>query len=617
MKPTGAQVRGLLSWGLGLGVLAVVVGLALRSTAAEVATPVPLAAVPYAGSPSCAACHPDHTASWRRTFHRTMTQEATPASVVGDFSGATFTTAGVTSRFLREGDRFFIETLDGQGRLRQQVVERTVGSRRVQQYLTREGDRYIRLPLAWDIEEQRWLHLTSGFLDPDGTDFNTHRALWNANCIFCHNVKARPGYDWDTQRFDSHVEELGIGCEACHGPGTEHAARNTSPLRRYYLHSTDVGDGSIINPLRLDALRRIQVCGHCHGQRLPRPIERIRPFLSEGDPYTAGDNLLDYTEPLLRDSHLQGVDVALRFWRDGTPRLSAYEYQGLLLSPDFQRGGLTCQHCHSMHEGDPRGMITEEKRGPAACQTCHGDIVARAAQHSRHAEGSTGTDCYACHMPKMAYGVLTVHRSHRMQVPDPSRAWRHEMPDACTLCHTDRSARWAAETLRRQQGRPPPESLPADPAFEVAENVRTLLSGDVVQRAVAAAAFGEVKSAARSPEARLWAIPFLLQAMEDDYPSVRRLAYRSLVALVRRAEEARSARVAGAPLTPRFEPEATAAERAATLQRWRQWWAALDKHGMARPDPSVPLDAAMEPRPDVIERLLHQRAKQPPIQIGE
>ncbi|WP_224365558.1 cytochrome c3 family protein [Hyalangium versicolor] len=614
----GARLRGpYLAWGLGLAVVAFVGGAALRATAAEVRTPVPLAPVAYSGASSCQPCHPNHFESWRRTFHRTMTQEASPVAVQGDFSGVSFTYQGVTSRFLREGERYFIETLDGQGRMSRQQVVRTVGSRRVQQYLVRDGDRYIRLPVAWDIEGRRWFHLAGGFLDPDGTDFNRHRSLWDGNCIFCHNVKAQPGYDWQRGKFDSHVAELGISCEACHGPGTEHSSRNRFPLRRYYLHYSGAPDPTIVNPLRLEPLRRIQVCGHCHGQRMPSPIERIRQFLSEGDPYTAGEDLAAYTQPLHRDSHLQGVDVSLRFWKDGTPRLTAYEYQGLLMSKDFQKGGLTCQHCHTMHGGDPRGMITEEKRGPAACQECHADIVAKAADHSRHRAGSSGTDCYACHMPKMAYGIMRIHPTHHIQKPEPARAWRYEMPEACTLCHTDRSAHWAAETLSRQQGQPAPADVPSDPAFGVAEMVRTLLSGDVVQRAVAASALGDARSYTAQPVARLWAVPFLLRSMEDDYASIRRLSWLSLQSLVTRAGETRPALASSSGALPRFEPQATAEERARVVQRWRQWWAGLDKGDIPRPDASVPLDAAMEPIPAVVEQLLQKRAAQPPIQIGE
>ena len=63
-------------------------------------------------SRTCVRCHPDHYASWSRTFHRTMTQLASPEAVLGDFEDASYTYGGVTSRFTRDGARFYIETLD-------------------------------------------------------------------------------------------------------------------------------------------------------------------------------------------------------------------------------------------------------------------------------------------------------------------------------------------------------------------------------------------------------------------------------------------------------------------------------------------------------------------------
>ncbi len=39
----------------------------------------------YAGSASCRACHPNQYNSWHQSFHRTMTQAASPESVRGKF----------------------------------------------------------------------------------------------------------------------------------------------------------------------------------------------------------------------------------------------------------------------------------------------------------------------------------------------------------------------------------------------------------------------------------------------------------------------------------------------------------------------------------------------------
>jgi hypothetical protein len=171
--------------------------------------------------------------------------------------------------------------------------------------------------------------------------------------------------------------------------------------------------------------------------------------------------------------------------------------------------------------------------------------------------------------------------------------------------------------LKPQQGKPPPAELPVDPSFDVAESIRTLLAGDVVQRAVAAAALGDARSSTSQPLARLWAVPFLLQAMEDNYSSIRRLSWLSLEALVTRAGWEKPTWVAAARQLPRFEPQASEQERARVVGRWRQWWASLNKGDVARPDSAVPLDAALEPLPAAVEQLLRRRAVQPTIEASE
>src|SRR5471032_1915100 len=49
--------------------------------------PVQVAEDGYATSESCRPCHPSQYDSWRESYHRTMTQVATPDAVVADFDG--------------------------------------------------------------------------------------------------------------------------------------------------------------------------------------------------------------------------------------------------------------------------------------------------------------------------------------------------------------------------------------------------------------------------------------------------------------------------------------------------------------------------------------------------
>lgn len=594
--------------------LALLAGVAamVRSIAAETRTPVDLGAVDYATSESCEMCHPQRYASWYRTYHRTMTQPADPGAVLGDFGGATLTHDGVTSRFTRDGDRFFIETLNAYGAMERHEVALTVGSRRIQQYVTRVGDRHVRLPLAWNIEERRWMHLNGAFLDPDGAAFNTHRALWDVNCIFCHNTKAQPRYDVATGTFDAKVAELGIACEACHGPAAVHVARNRDPLRRYLLHLGG-RDPTIHSPAEMTPERQVEVCGHCHGQRTPNPPSRLAEFLTTGDPYTAGDDLGAVTRPLDAHTAVPGIDVALRFWKDGTPRLTAYEYQGLLLSKGHETSDLTCISCHDMHGGDPRGMIQPAMRGNQGCLQCHGDIGRDLRAHTGHDPAGAGSDCYSCHMPPTTWGLLAIHPSHRITNPEPARAWRHDMPDACTVCHTDRTAAWAAREVSRHYGSPLPADLPVRGGFEHAETVRALLAGDVVQRAVAAHALAAERSSTREVAARLWAIPLLIVTLEDRYPAIRRVARRGLERLAALAERDHPG-LAARP--PGFDPMAPAPDRAAAIERWWAWWRAVDRSRLRHPGAAVPLDSLLMPVRPAIAALV-ARQDQTPIAIGE
>ncbi|MCS6883819.1 MAG: cytochrome c3 family protein [Acidobacteriota bacterium] len=596
--------------------LALGFGSICKSIYDEVGQARDLDSVDYVRSATCVRCHPVHQESWKRTFHRTMTQVANSKSVRGDFNNASFTYDGVTSRFLRDGDDFFIETIDEQGRMTRYRVERTVGSRRFQQYLTKVGDRFIRLPLAWNIEEKRWFHLNGGFLDPDGSDFNKHRALWDANCIFCHNVKAAPGYDWQKQTFSSKVAELGIACEACHGPGKEHIEYNRNPLRRYFLYYSNRDDPTIINPAKLPRERSIQVCGHCHGQRTPNPLERIRELLSKGDPYTAGSDLNKYTTPIWIHSKLAGVDLSLRFWKDGTPRLSAYEYQGILQSKGHEKSNLTCISCHNMHGGDPHGMIDEQMRGQQGCLQCHKEIAKDIRTHTRHNPQGAGSDCYSCHMPKMTYGLLTIHPTHRIHSPDPSRAWKYQMPDACTICHTNKTAVWAAKNLSELYGLQLPE-LPIDEQYsKIAETVRTMFAGDVVQRAVAIESLRAEKTYTADPFERLWAVPLLLVAMNDRYAAIRHFAYRSLKTLVARAAQADARLDEATSRIAKFDPQAPPEERQRRIAEWRSWWVNLDKSRIRHPGSEVPLDEHLLPIEAVISNLLAQQDDKD-ISIGE
>jgi hypothetical protein len=579
-------------------------GLLARDLGHDLERPRTLASTAYIGSQACRGCHPDHYESFHRTYHRTMTQDATPASVLGRFDGRSLDYLGVRARMHRgnEGEFLISFTAAGGSQRWRARIERSVGSHRYQQYLAREGETYFRLPIAWDVADQRFIHMNAAFLTPDPqltaagvsrADYDRHVTRWNDNCIFCHNVQPNPGLDLETGAFDTRVAELGVACEACHGPGAEHAARNANPLRRYALHTRSQPDPTIRNPARLSAERSSQICGRCHGQRITADIGSV---LQHGDPFIPGDDLARHSRPLARDS-LQNGQAGLfeaRFWPDGTPRLTAYEYQGLLQSPCNRGGELSCESCHAMHASEPSGQLRPElgrsvsdPERDAMCTGCHQALRSQptAAAHSHHLAGSSGARCQSCHMPEVVYGLVSVRLSHRIEVPDPAAQGR---PDACTLCHLDRSRDWAIGALRSwRPSSSRPQVLP--------EAIERLFAGDPIERAVAAHALGR-GDAAPAPGSAPQQIGALLDSLASDpYPAVRSIAWRSLRARLGDAPAALQAQLA------EYVPTAALEERERQVQRLRD---ALAARAQDYPAPAV-------------RRELRASAEQAAIEIGE
>ena len=565
-----------------------------------------------------------------------MTQEATPDSVVGAFDGKVRRYWGVNFRPVRRGDQYYFEYLDDQLRLVNKLpIVRTVGSHRYQQYLTQDDGsgpgNYWRLPLLWHIGAQRWVHLNGAFLGSDDQTFDSHLALWNQNCIFCHNTGPKPGItnleallerarqgdypNFQTDpRFESEVAELGIACETCHSPGADHAERNRNPLRRYALHLSGADDPSIVNPKKLHHEASTQVCGQCHGQRIPLHTRAIFDWLKDGPSFRAGLDLTEHVVPLDIDTPSPTASqpdiFKLRFWLDGTPRLSAYEYQGISASACYTEGDLSCLSCHSLHQGDPAGNITRENRGNKPCLECHQHLGDDVTQHTRHAADSAGSMCRSCHMPDMVYGIMGIHISHQIERPTPALQAAQQRPDACTNCHIDKSVNWAQQAVTELWG----QASPSVPTIQepVPRVLLDMLSGDPVQRAVATWHAGRLNNGDHSRD-RVWIVPFLLVMLEDRYPIMRWFAQHALQEIDRSMIEAEMPPFAEA--LDNYDFIGPAQERLAVIQQVREAFRALDKTQWMRPV-GVPLDEHWEPDWNFVNTLIARQVGKD-IDIGE
>jgi predicted CXXCH cytochrome family protein len=489
----------------------------------------------FVSSSACRACHPAEYASWHATYHRTMTQVPRGENVLGDFDGVRLEYFERSYTLERDGDELWVSAAGD----RRRVVLMT-GSHHYQLYWLPScaGNWLESFPFVYLREDRRWVPRAAVFLEPpeEGLRPETPR-IWNATCIDCHSTHGQPRIAADGRSMDTKVAEMGISCEACHGPGAAHAALHRDPLRRYAAHLGAGTDDSMVNPARAGSRRGSEICGQCHS--IFAGLERQRhgdgEWLRRGFPYRAGGDLREsrfivrhpakagegYLASLAGD---RSINTEGYFWADGVVRVSGREYNGLIESPCHQRGELSCLSCHSMHRSDPVDQLKAGMDGDEACLQCHEAYRSRPEEHTRHPRESAGGRCRNCHMPHTTYGLLKAIADHTIDSPSVETTLRSGRPNACNLCHLDRSLSWTARHLEQWYGIQPP-TLPAGEE-SIAAAVLGLLKGDAGVRAIIAWHMGWPPALEASGAD--WEPPYLAQLLHDRYAAVRYLAQRSL-----------------------------------------------------------------------------------------
>lgn len=364
----------------------------------------------YVGSESCRKCHAEIYERWKKTPMANIVRDPKvhPDAIIPDI----------------KTNRVFPFTVD--------QVAFVYGSKWKQRYFTKIGDDYYPLPVQWDVGNKKWLK----YHVPDtGADWwtafypsdNMQRPT-GPTCDGCHSVN----YDIHTKQ----VAEWNVGCERCHGPGSEHVAHPTRT--------------NILNPSEMDHVASDDTCIQCHSQGRPRA------GLIEGKAYDwplgyhVGLHLADYWK--LEDITLGQTDF-LHFV-DGTAHKNRMQGNDFVQSVMYQHG-VTCASCHDVHGTDNNAQL--RKPADKLCRDCHGPgspngpREATLEEHTHHKAGSAGSQCVACHMPKIeSEGVPgSFVRSHRFQFITPTMTDKYQMPNPCTSCHTDKPTAWAAAELAK------------------------------------------------------------------------------------------------------------------------------------------------------------------------
>ena len=193
----------------------------------------------YVSSNACRACHPGNYASWHASFHRTMTQVATPQFLPPDMDKLELAYNGREYKAERRGDKLFVRTRpEGASYGEPQQVVLVTGSHTLQILWleTGQGRTLEQFPFAYIIAEKMWAPVTQTFLMPPETKEDYSIGAWNGACMDCHVTQGQSRIRRG-QQVGHEVAEFGIACEACHSEGREHIAAQSQSVSPFETSS--------------------------------------------------------------------------------------------------------------------------------------------------------------------------------------------------------------------------------------------------------------------------------------------------------------------------------------------------------------------------------------------
>ncbi|WP_226667570.1 tetratricopeptide repeat protein [Microbulbifer aggregans] len=413
----------------------------------------------YVGSETCAGCHTEEFQSWQNSHHDMAMKLPTPETVVGNFDNTEFDYFGTVSRFSKRGDKYIVRTDGPDGKLQDFTVAYTFGIEPLQQYLIElPGDKLQALSVAWDSRSkeaggQRWFHLypEEEIKPGDPLHWTGLNQNWNFMCADCHSTNFQKNYDPSAKTFASKWSEINVGCEACHGPASRHVDWASASedqkagygenlglevsyrdrLKGAWQMNLETGIAQLVNNGgNVEIQKEIQTCAQCHSRR-STAFPGAHPQ----------SKFLDHFNPALLTDGL--------YHADGQINDEVYVY-GSFLQSKMHGAGVTCSNCHNPHTTKVRA------EGNALCAQCHLPQKFDTAEHHLHKTGTEGAQCVSCHMPEKNYMQVDARRDHSFRVPRPDLSMSIGSPNACTGCHTDQPASWAAQVLEEKFGKPEP-----------------------------------------------------------------------------------------------------------------------------------------------------------------
>ena len=401
----------------------------------------------YVGDKACASCHKQEHKEWQGSHHDLAMMIADEDSVKADFNNTSFNYNGIISTFYKKNNKYMVKTDGPDGKLHEYEVRYTFGIYPLQQYMVEFPDGKVQvLDPTWDNrakEEggQRWYHIhkDENVKAGDPLHWSGPNMNWNYMCADCHSTNLKKNYDVKTKSYHTTYDSINVSCEACHGPASEHIKWSDNqksdllnrgfPLAFKYSKQQPWRDRNSTLKSALQT-QELNVCAKCHSRRTQLD-----------DDFVPGDDFHEHYLPVNLDEGL--------YFSDGKIQDEVYVYNSFVQSTMYEEG-VTCSDCHNPHTLERKGS------GDKVCSQCHQPNVYTAPSHHKHKKGSEGSSCIACHMPARTYMGVDSRNDHSFRVPRPDLSVENEnLPNACNLCHTDKTAEWSTDAMKKWYGKIP------------------------------------------------------------------------------------------------------------------------------------------------------------------
>lgn len=412
----------------------------------------------FVSSAECTSCHQLQHASWQQTLHpkifRPVKQES---DILGDFSKP-----------------------DPSVTFKKEDVKFVVGSKWEQVYVHMVDGEYYPLTAKWMVMQKKWVpYKVKDWKETPMTK----------KCNGCHTT----GFDPASGKFI----EFGVGCESCHGPGSQHTAHQQQKQWGgcALCHDRMKSDAE---PAVKDIVRSVAptVCGQCHTRgktgesgAIPAgtfdfpvnntPGADFTKSYKQNVPKNDVEKTYWWGYGISKDRHQEYADwnnskhaKALSNLQEAGGKRGSSCSKGKIgdacmecHSSDFHlaktgskptldtaRYGVTCISCHEPHGLDNQAHDEAINK----CGNCHlANFSSRAGMSAQkpHSPCPSGkVSCADCHMPRtVKTGGFYSLRNHAFRIVPPQVSLQEDIPNSCQNggCHKDKSLAWAISAFNK------------------------------------------------------------------------------------------------------------------------------------------------------------------------